>query len=168
VTPERSVSAGDFDLPLPEGWSDRTAVTLAGPSSVDGYVPNVVVTREALCSNLGLGGFAEGHLRLLREHAEEVSVLSTEEAQLGRTRALVRTVRFRIGDAPALVQLQAFVVGSGMGYALVGTTGENGFADAEPAFRTIFDGFRLHAAPEPPEPAGAVDDVEPSQALVGS
>ena len=145
MTPVSSVSAGDFDLPLPAGWSDRTAVTLAGPASVDGYVPNVVVTREALCSNLGLGGFAEGHLRLLREHAEEVSVLSTEETQLNGSRALVRTVRFRVGDTPALVQLQAFVVGSGMGYALVGTTGETAFADSEPAFRTIFEGFRLSA-----------------------
>jgi hypothetical protein len=137
------VSAGDFDLPLLDGWSDRTAVTLAGPASVDGYVPNVIVTREALCSSLGLGGFAEGHLRLLREHAEEVSVLSTEETQLGGTRALVRTVRFRVGDAPALVQLQAFVVANDLGYALVGTTGEASFADAEPALRTIFAGFRL-------------------------
>ena len=141
-----SVSAGDFDLPLPDGWSDRTAVTLAGPASVDGYVPNVVVTREALCSNLGLGGFADGHLRLLREHAEEVSVLSTEETQLGGTRALVRTVRFRVGDSPALVQLQAFVVGNGMGYALVGTTGESAFADAEPSLRSIIEGFRLSSA----------------------
>jgi hypothetical protein len=138
-----SVSAGDFDLPLLAGWSDRTAVTVAGPASVDGYVPNVVVTREALCSNLGLGGFAEGHLRLLREQAEEVSVLATEETQLGDSRALVRTVRFRVGDTPALVQLQAFVVGSGMGYALVGTTGEASFAAAEPDFRKIFEGFRL-------------------------
>jgi hypothetical protein len=138
-----SVSAGDFDLPLPDGWSDRTAVTLAGPASVDGYVPNVVVTRDALCSNLGLGGFADGHLRLLREHAEEVSVLSTEETQLGGTRALVRTVRLRVGDAPALVQLQAFTVANGMGYALVGTTGESAFPAAEPALRSIMDGFRL-------------------------
>jgi len=141
-----SVSAGDFDLPLPDGWSDRTAVTLAGPASVDGYVPNVVVTREALCSNLGLGGFADGHLRLLRDQAEEVSVLSTEETQLGGTRAIVRTVRFRIGDSASLVQLQAFVVGNGMGYALVGTTGETAFADAEPSLRSIIEGFRFSAA----------------------
>jgi hypothetical protein len=141
-----SVSAGDFDLPLPDGWSDRTAVTLAGPASVDGYVPNVVVTREALCSNLGLGGFADGHLRLLRDQAEEVFVLSTEETQLGGTRAIVRTVRFRVGDSASLVQLQAFVVGNGMGYALVGTTGETAFADAEPSLRSIIEGFRLSAA----------------------
>jgi hypothetical protein len=146
VTRVSSVSAGDFDLPLPDGWSDRTAVTLAGPASVDGYVPNVVVTREALCSNLGLGGFADGHLRLLRDQAEEVSVLSTEETQLGGTRAIVRTVRFRVGDSAALVQLQAFVVGNGMGYALVGTTGESAYADAEPSLRSIIEGFRLAAA----------------------
>jgi hypothetical protein len=149
VTRVSSVSAGDFDLPLLDGWSDRTAVTLAGPASVDGYVPNVVVTREALCSNLGLGGFAEGHLRLLREHAEEVSVLSTEETQLGDSRALVRKVRFRVGNSPSLVQLQAFVVGSGMGYALVGTTGEASFAAAEPEFRAIFEGFRLASVAAP-------------------
>jgi hypothetical protein len=138
-----SVRAGDFDLPLPTGWSDRTAVTIAGPASVDGYVPNVVVTREALCSGLGLGGFAEGHLRLLREHAEEVSVLSTEETQLAGSRALVRTVRFRVGDTPALVQLQAFVVANDIGYALSGTAGEASFADTEPQLRAIFEGFRL-------------------------
>jgi hypothetical protein len=137
------VRAGDFDLPLPDGWSDRTAVTLIGPVRVDGYVPNVVVTREALCSNLGLGGFADGHLRLLREQAEEVAVLSTEETEIGGARALVRTVRFRVGDSPALVQLQAFVVGNGIGYALVGTTGEGSFAEAEPELRSIFEGFHL-------------------------
>jgi hypothetical protein len=138
-----SVRTGDFEISLPDDWSDRTAVTLAGPVRVDGYVPNVVVTREALCSNFGLGGFAEGHLRLLREQAEEVSVLSTEETELGGTRALVRTVRFRVGDSPALVQLQGFVVANGIGYALVGTTGEESYAGAEPDLRSIFEGFRL-------------------------
>ena len=151
MTRSSSVSTSDFELPLPDGWSDRTAVTLAGPASVGGYVPNVVVTREALCSNLGLGGFADGHLRLLREHAEEVSVLSTEDAQLGGSRALVRTVRFRVGDSAPLVQLQAFVAGDGIGYALVGTTGEEAFADAEPQMRAILEGFRLstEAVPVP-------------------
>jgi hypothetical protein len=143
VTSSSSVSTGDFDLPLPDGWSDRTAVTLAGPASVDGYVPNVVVTREALCSSLGLGAFADGHLRLLREQAEEVSVLSTEDTRLGSSRAIVRTVRFRVGDSAPLVQLQAFVVGGGIGYALVGTSGEQSFADSEPRLREIFEGFRL-------------------------
>ncbi|MEO9176215.1 MAG: DcrB-related protein [Gaiellales bacterium] len=143
MSPSSSVTTADFELPLPEGWSDRTAVTLAGPVSVGGYVPNVVVTREALCSNLGLAGFADGQLRLLREHAEEVSVLSTEDVRLGSTRALLRTVRFRVGDTPALVQLQAFMVANGTGYALVGTTGEQAFPDAEPELRSIVEGFRL-------------------------
>jgi hypothetical protein len=143
VTRSDTVSTGDFELPLPAGCSDRTAVTLAGPASVDGYVPNVVVTREALCSSLGLAGFADGQLRLLRDHAEEVSVLSTEDTQLGGVRALVRTIRFRVGDSAPLVQLQAFLVAHGIGYSLMGTTGESAFADAEPGFRTVIEGFRL-------------------------
>jgi hypothetical protein len=146
VTRSDTVSTGDFELPLPAGWSDRTAVTLAGPASVDGYVPNVVVTREALCSNLGLAGFADGQLRLLRDHAEEVSVLSTEDTQLGGSRALVRTIRFRVGDTAPLVQLQAFVVANGVGYSLMGTTGETSFAEAEPGLRAVIEGFRLAPA----------------------
>jgi hypothetical protein len=143
VTRTGTVSTGDFALPLPDGWSDRTAVTLAGPVGETGFVPNVVVTREALCSGLGLAGFADGQLRLLRDQAQEVSVLSTDEIRLGGARALLRTVRFRVGDGPALMQLQAFVVGNDTGYAITGTTGADGFAAAEPQLREVVEGFRF-------------------------
>jgi hypothetical protein len=149
VTRTGTVSTGDFELPLPDGWSDRTAVTLAGPAGGSGFVPNVVVTREALCSGIGLAGFADGQLRLLRDHAQEVSVLSTDEIRLGGARALVRTLRFRVGDAPVLMQLQAFVVANGTGYAITGTTGEDAFAEAEPQLREVIEGFRLAEAAVP-------------------
>ena len=57
------VATGHFALPLPAGWADRTAVTLLAPLEPDGFAPNVVVTREPLCANLGLGGFADGQVR---------------------------------------------------------------------------------------------------------
>jgi hypothetical protein len=48
-----------------------------------------------------------------------------------------------VGDSPALLQLQAFVVANGIGYALTGTAGEGSFATAEPELRAVVEGFRL-------------------------
>ena len=65
-----------FDLPLPAGWSDRTAVTIAAPGGADGYVPNLVITREALCDGMGLAGFADGHANLMRDQVDACELLS--------------------------------------------------------------------------------------------
>jgi hypothetical protein len=46
------VTAGSVTIPQPAGWEDRTVLTLVGPAS-GGTQPNVVVTRESLCANLG-------------------------------------------------------------------------------------------------------------------
>ena len=43
-----TVRTDAYQLPLPAGWSDRTAVTIVAPAAADGSVPNLVITREAL------------------------------------------------------------------------------------------------------------------------
>jgi hypothetical protein len=137
------VRTADFELPLPAGWSDRTAVTLAAPVASDGYAPNLVVTREPLCDHLGLGGFADGQGNIIRDHADEYAVLSTEHGEVGGERALVRVVRWRIGDEQRVMQLQAFCLHDGLAYALVGTATDSAFGEAEPAFREALAGFRF-------------------------
>jgi hypothetical protein len=47
------------------------------------------------------------------------------------------------------VQLQAFLVRDGLGYALCGTASEAAFPEAEPAFREALDGLRF-ATPATP------------------
>ena len=49
------------------------------------------------------------------------------------------------------MQLQAFFVRDGLGYAICGTATEGAFAEAEPAFREVLDGLRF-AAPGAAEP----------------
>ena len=41
------------------------------------------------------------------------------------------------------MQLQAFFVRDGLGYAICGTATEAAFAEAEPAFRGVLDGLRF-------------------------
>ena len=141
------VGTAAYTLPLPEGWTDRTAVTLVAPPSGEGFSANVVVTRQALCDNLGLGGFADGHAALIREHATEYAVLATEHGELDGERCLLRTVRWRVGDEPAVQQLQAFCVRDGHGVAVIGSAAAERFAEAEPYFRRTLDGFRFAPAP---------------------
>ena len=138
-----TVRTDAFQLPLPAGWSDRTAVTLAAPAAADGSVPNLVITREVLCEGMGLAGFAEGHANLLRDQVDSFELLSNGWETVDGGRALVRMVRFRVGDSEPLMQLQAFTLRDGLGYVICGTATEPAFEDAEPAFREALDGLRF-------------------------
>jgi hypothetical protein len=140
-----TVRTDAFQLPLPAGWSDRTAVTIAAPAAPDGSVPNLVITREALCDGMGLAGYADGHANLMRDQVDAYELLSNGWEELDGERALVRIVRFTVADSPALVQLQAFFVRDGLGYVVCGTATEAAFPAAEGAFRGVLDGLRFSA-----------------------
>jgi hypothetical protein len=146
-----TVRTDAYQLPLPAGWSDRTAVTIAAPAAPDGSVPNLVITREALCDGMGLAGYADGHANLMRDQVDAFELLSNGWEELDGERALVRIVRFQLADSAPLVQLQAFLVRDGLGYAICGTATEDAYPGAEPAFREVLDGLRF-AAPGAPAP----------------
>ena len=143
-----TVRTDAYQLPLPAGWSDRTAVTIAAPAAADGSVPNLVITREAMCAGMGLAGFADGHANLMRDQVDAFELLSNGWETLDGERALVRMVRFQVADSVPLVQLQAFLVRDGLGYAICGTATEQAFPEAEPAFREALDGLRFTASGE--------------------
>ena len=115
-------------------------------------MPNLVITREALCAGMGLAGFADGHANLMRDQVDAYELLSNGWEALDGERALVRTVRFTVADSAPLVQLQAFFVRDGLGYAICGTATEGAFADAEPACSARCSracASRLRARPQP-------------------
>jgi hypothetical protein len=140
-----TVRTDAYQLPLPAGWSDRTAVTITAPAAADGSVPNLVITREALCSGMGLAGFADGHANLMRDQVERFELLSNGWEALDGERTLIRVVRFQVGDSTPLMQLQAFFLRDGLGYAVCGTATEEVFAQFEPSFREVLDGLRFTA-----------------------
>ena len=72
---------------------------------------------------------------LMRDQVDAYELLSNGWETLDGERALVRIVRFQVADSTPLVQLQAFLVRDGLGYAICGTATEAAFAEAEPAFR---------------------------------
>ena len=94
-----------------------------------------------------LGGFADGHAHLLRDQVDSFELLSNGWETVAAQRALVRMVRFRVGESEPLVQLQAFTLRDGLGYVICGTATELAFESAEASFREAIDGLRF-ATPE--------------------
>lgn len=131
-----------FALPLPEGWADRTVVTLAGPADEFGYAPNIVVTRERLCDHMGLGGFSEGWQALLDDQVPVTLLAPVEHTEIAGRRANVRTVAWSAAGV-SLAQIAFLFVDGELGYAIVGTCTEERFAEYEPVFRQVAAGFQL-------------------------
>ena len=130
-----------FALPLPGGWADRTVVTLVGAQD-DGYAPNIVVTREVLCDNMGPGGFSSGWLNKLAEEVPVTEVRPVEQIEIDGRRGHLRVVSWGAAGL-RLTQLAALFVDGDVGYAIVGTATEWTFAALEPRFREVVAGFRL-------------------------
>jgi hypothetical protein len=131
-----------FALPLPEGWADRTVVTLAGPADVAGYAPNIVVTREALCDHMGLGGFSQGWQALLADQVPVTPLGPVEHTEIAGRPANVRIVSWAAAGV-RLTQIAFLFVDHEIGYAVVGTCTEDRFVEFEPVFRSVAAGFQL-------------------------
>lgn len=147
-----SVATDRFTLPLPEGWTDRTAVTITGPEE-SGVTPNVVVTREALCANMGLGAFSEGWVARLADEVPVRQLGGVEHVRIDGRRAHVRVVSWRAAGLD-ITQIVGLVVDGGDAYAVVGTASTDAFPALEPAFRSAITGLRFAS----PAPAAADGD----------
>ena len=141
---EREVRAGAISLPLPAGWEDRTVLTIAGPP-VHGVSPNVVVTREELCANMGLGGFAGGWVSRLADELPVRERRPVEHGHVAGHRAQLRCLEWS-AQGTTVVQLVALLTADGHGYAVVCTAPAEAFDELEPRFRAVVDGLRLAAA----------------------
>jgi hypothetical protein len=145
---EREVRAGAVCLPLPPGWEDRTVLTIAGPA-VSGVSPNVIVTRETLCDNMGLGGFASGWLDRLADELPVRERRPVEHTHVAGQRAQVRCVEWAAAGT-AVVQLVALFCAGGSGYAAVCTAPTDAFEAMEPGFRELLAGLRVEPVGDQP------------------
>jgi hypothetical protein len=138
---ESEVRTASFALPLPDGWEDRTVVTIAGPDD-QGFAPNIVVTRERLCDHMGLGAFSQGWLARLRDEVPVAETESVEHTEIAGVPAQIRRVSWQAAGL-RLEQLAALFVIGDDGWGIVATATDWRFAELEPLFRRIMHGFRL-------------------------
>jgi hypothetical protein len=136
-----AIQVSGIQLRLPAGWEDRTVATVVGPT-IDGAQVNVVVTREALCSNLGLGGYSSGWVRKLNDQIPVEEHRSVEHIEIAGEPAHLRLVEWEAAGL-RLRQLVGLVTIGGHGYAVIATVPSSAFDEYEPLLREMIETVRI-------------------------
>ena len=137
------ITSGTGTIPQPEGWEDRTVLTIVGPLT-EGAQPNVVVTRETLCNNMGLGGFSSGWVQKLADQIPVKESCPVEHIEISGAPAHLRTVEWEAAGL-RLRQLVGLTTIAGSGYAIVCTVPSVAFEALEPELRAVIEGTQIDA-----------------------
>ena len=138
------ITAGAVSIPRIEGWQDRTVLTMVGPNT-EGAQPNVVVTREALCANLGLGAFSSGWVQKLADQVPVRETRDVEHIEIDGSPAHLRVVEWEAAGL-RLRQLVGLTTIDGHGYAVVCTVPSVQYDELEPQLRAVIEGVRIERA----------------------
>lgn len=137
------ITSGTVTIPQPEGWEDRTILTIVGPLT-EGAQPNVVVTRETLCNSMGLGGFSSGWVQKLADQIPVQESRPVEHIEISGAPGHLRTVEWEAAGL-RLRQLVGLTTIGGSGYAIVCTVPSVAFEALEPALRAVIEGTQIDA-----------------------
>lgn len=137
ITGERGAAIGRLSLAVPEGWEDRSTVTLVGPVR-DGLAQNIVITRERLCDAMGLGAYSQGYVARVGEQVPVQQTAELEHVTIAGRRGHVRRLAWSAPDGDSVIairQLVGLFVDGDDAYAIVATGVEADEEALEPAFR---------------------------------
>jgi hypothetical protein len=136
------VISTDWSASMPRGWEDRTMVTLVGPVSDDGFASNIVVTREKLEDTTTIEEYAKVQADLMREEIDGVELMDERSIEINGLHAFQRLQRFAIDDQ-IVQQVQTFVMGNDVIYAITGSSSVEDFNASIPAFKKFVESFEL-------------------------
>jgi hypothetical protein len=137
------ITSGTVTIQQPEGWEDRTVLTIVGPVT-EGAQPNVVVTRETLCNSMGLGGFSSGWVQKLADQIPVQESRPVEHIEISGAPGHLRTVEWEAAGL-RLRQLVGLTTIGGSGYAIVCTVPSVAFEALEPQLRAVIEGTQIDA-----------------------
>lgn len=136
------VIANGFAVELPKGWDDRSLITLAAPTSANGFAPNVVVTRERIPANVSIEAYAQAQRTAMKEEVPALEILDERATTINGAPAFQRLQRFTM-EGQQLQQAQTYVLAQGLVFVITGTAAIADFDNQIPAFRQIIESFRL-------------------------
>ena len=116
-------------------------LTLVGPPS-GGAQPNVVVTREALCNSMGLGGFSSGWVQKLADQVPVRETREIEHIEISGSPAHLRVVEWEAAGL-RLRQMVGLTTVDGDGYAIICTVPSASYEDLEGQLRAVIEGTQI-------------------------
>lgn len=116
-------------------------LTVTGPTEGEA-TPSLVVTREALCAQMGLGAYSSGWLARLREQIPVEELTAVEHVQIAGRRGHLRQLAWSAAGS-SIVQFVGLVTAGEDGYAVVCSGPADRAAALEPVFRSLIADLRL-------------------------
>ncbi len=129
---------------LPEDWEDRSMITLTGPVDDDGFMANIVVTRDKIDANLSIEEYAQIQREAMDNEIPNVEVLDERATTLHGKPAFQRLQKFSIEDQ-SIQQVQTFVLGNATVFVITGTSSVETFNNSIQAFKAFTESFELTA-----------------------
>jgi hypothetical protein len=127
---------------LPEGWDDRSMITLTGPIDEKGFMANIVVTRDFIEPNMSIEEYAQTQREAMDNEISNVEVLDERPTTLNGKPAFQRLQRFSLEDQ-TIQQVQTFVLGNEIVFAITGTSSIETFNNSINAFKKFTESFEV-------------------------
>lgn len=141
----KTFQANGFDSVQPDGWQDRSTLTLVGPVAGDGFASNIVVTQQPVDSTTSVTQFAQSQLATLATEVQSLDIADEREVSLNGRKLYQRLHSFTVGQQRvAQVQTYVFAIVDDQrtAYVITGTTSPEAFDAAMPAFKAFIEGFK--------------------------
>ncbi len=136
-------AANGWTADLPEGWEDRSMITLVGATDASGFAANIIVTRQAAEPEKNIEEYARLQAEMMQNEVESLQVLDERAVEINGLPSFQRLHRFDSGDGRAIQQVQTFFLNNGSVFIITGTAALEGFDAAIPAFKKFVETFRF-------------------------
>ncbi|MET0753974.1 MAG: DcrB-related protein, partial [Pyrinomonadaceae bacterium] len=98
MTPEKFTANG-WTAVLPDGWEDRSMITLVGETGASGFAANIVVTRQKIDSETSLEDYAAIQGDMMRNEVGNLQILDERAIEINGAPAFQRLQRFLVNES---------------------------------------------------------------------
>jgi hypothetical protein len=138
----KQFTANGWKSILPEGWTDRSMITLVRSINASGIAANIVVTREETSGQMTLEKYAESQKSAMLAELPQLQILDERSTTVDGHTAVQRLHRFAI-DGAEIQQAQTFIAGENCVFVITGTAAIEDFNAIISAIRSFTENFRL-------------------------
>lgn len=130
--------ANGFSTVLPDGWADRSVLTLVAQDAKDGFASNVVVLRQEVSGATSVEDYAQEQIRAVAASVENFDLLDERPAAIQGKSAYQTLQRFA-ANGEIVQQAQTFILYNRTIFVFTCTALLREFDAAIPAFRAVMD-----------------------------
>lgn len=134
--------ANGFVTELPQGWQDRSMITMVNLADTEGFAPNIIIMRQQISPQTSIEDYAHEQRLATAAEIPDLEVIDERAAVVGGAPAFQRLQRF-VAQGQTLQQAQTFVLGDREVFVLTCTATLEKFNDNIAHFRRVVDNFRL-------------------------